>query len=270
MSKKILFVDLDGTLMRDDKTISEENHRAIKEMTNAGNYIAIATGRAISSARNIAKTLGLTFSGCYLVAYNGATIYDCAADCILQSKKLPIEYAEYLYNEAKAAGIYIQTYSDRQILAEKRTKELAFYVERTKMPYRIEPDVWSMLNQEPPKMLLIDLENKKKLEKFQKDHMEWEKGKCVSFFSCPEYLEYCPLGATKGYGVEYLEKFLGIPHENTIAVGDQENDITMIQNAAIGVAMKNGDKKAKDAADYITEHDNNHDGVAEVIRRFIL
>ena len=81
--------------------------------------------------------------------------------------------------------------------------------------------------------------------------------------------QQCELKLCKGKE-EYLEKFLGLPHENTVAVGDQENDIPMIQNAAIGVAMKNSDKKAKEAADYITEHDNNHDGVAEVIRRFIL
>lgn len=118
-------------------------------------------------------------------------------------------------------------------------------------------------------MLLIDLNGQEKLRKFQADHREWEKGRCTSFFSCDEYLEYCPLGATKGYGVEYLEKFLNISKENTIAVGDQENDIPMLQAAHIGCAMKNAEEKVKEIADYVTEHDNNEDGVAEVIEKFI-
>ena len=65
-----------------------------------------------------------------------------------------------------------------------------------------------------------------------------EKGKCSSFFSCKEYLEYCPLGANKGYGVEFLCDFLGVPIENAVAIGDEENDISMIRNAGVGVAMK--------------------------------
>ena len=268
MGRKIFFIDLDGTLMRDDRTISDRNREAIKKAVNDGNYIALATGRAIASGRNIVKDLGLTVPGCYLVAYNGAIIYDCSADCVLSRKKLPIEYAEYLYNEANAAGIYIQTYSETQILTSERTKELDVYVERTKMPYRIEKDMWSMLNEEPPKMILIDLESKERLEEFQRAHLEWEKGKCISFFSCPEYLEYCPLDATKGYGVDFLKKFLKIPYENTVAIGDQENDIAMIQRAFVGVAMKNASDEVKACADYVSQSDNNHDGVAEIIERF--
>ena len=85
---------------------------------------------------------------------------------------------------------------------------------------------------------------------------------------CPEYLEYCPVGATKGYGVQFFRQFLNIPYENTVAIGDQENDIPMIQAAYIGAAMKNADQKTKDCANYISENDNNHSGVAEIIQRF--
>lgn len=268
MEKKIFFIDFDGTLMRDDKTISDKNRNALRNAVDQGHYIALATGRAISSGRKIAKDLGLTRPGCYLVAYNGGTIYDFAADCILSRKHLPIEYASYLLEAATEAGIHIQTYSDTQVLAVFHSKELDFYLKKTGMPCKITGDLNSMLYEEPPKMLLIDLEHKERLEEFQKAHAEWEKGKCSSFFSCKEYLEYCPLGATKGYGVEYLCQFLGVPIENAIAIGDEENDISMIQKAGVGVAMKNAVQHVKDAADYVTEHDNNHDGVAEVIEKF--
>ena len=83
MEKKIFFIDFDGTLMRDDKTISDKNREALRNAVDQGHYIALATGRAVSSGRRIAKELGLTRPGCYLVAYNGGTIYDFSADCIL-------------------------------------------------------------------------------------------------------------------------------------------------------------------------------------------
>lgn len=270
MSRKILFVDLDGTLLKNNKTVSAGNKQAIQQVLDAGHYVVLATGRAIASGRKIAKDLGLAKTGCYIMAYNGSVIYDCSADCILEEKRLPIEYAEYLVAEAQKAGIYVQTYSDSQVLAMKRSKELDFYTKRTGMSYRIEKDIWSLLNEEPPKILMIDLKGKKRLKKFQDDHREWEKGRCTSFFSCNEYLEYCPLGATKGYGVEYLEKFLDISEKNTISIGDQENDIPMLKAAYIGCAMQNADEKVKEIADYITEHDNEEDGVAEVINKFIL
>ena len=106
MEKKIFFIDFDGTLMRDDKTISDKNRKALRNAVDQGHYIALATGRAVSSGRRIAKELGLTRPGCYLVAYNGGTIYDFSADCILSNKRLPIEYAEYLLREATEAGIH--------------------------------------------------------------------------------------------------------------------------------------------------------------------
>ena len=131
MEKKIFFIDFDGTLMRDDKTISDKNREALRNAVDQGHYIALATGRAVSSGRRIAKELGLTRPGCYLVAYNGGTIYDFSADCILSNKRLPIEYAEYLLREATEAGIHIQTYSDTQVLAAARNKELDFYTKKT-------------------------------------------------------------------------------------------------------------------------------------------
>ncbi len=270
MSKKILAVDLDGTLLNSDKTISEANKTAIQNVLEAGHYVAIATGRAVSSGRQIAQTLGLTRPGCYLIAYNGGVIYDCAADCILHEARLPVEYAEYLVSEAEKWGIYVQAYSATKVLARKASRELNVYIRRTHMPYQIEKDIWEMINEEPPKILLISLDDRKKLEQFRKAHAEWEKDKCTSFFSCDEYLEYCPLGVTKGAGLSFLCDFLNISMDSAVAIGDQENDMSMFGNAYVGAAMKNAEQKVKNLADYVTENDNDHDGVAEVIYKFIL
>lgn len=270
MNNKILFVDLDATLLSDDKTISKGNRDAIKRMLGQGHYIALATGRTIESGRSVVRELGLTVPGCYMVAFNGAILYDCAADRVLLKRSIPIDVVQELFERAKAAGIYAQTYNNTDIIATRHTRELDFYMKKNHLTYKLSANVLDLLEEEPQKVLLIDLEHRERLAQFQRDNLSWEQGKCNSFFSCAEYLEYCPAGTNKGTGVEYLTRILNMSLDATVAVGDEENDVPMIRAAHTGVAMKNGTAAAKKAADYVTEHDNNHDAIAEVIEKFVL
>lgn len=270
MNNKILFVDLDATLLSDDKSISQRNRKAIQKMLDEGHYIALATGRPVESGRVVARELGLTLPGCYMIAFNGAVIYDCSADRVLLKRSLPIDVVQELFERAKRAGIYVQTYNNTDIITTKHTRELDFYRAKARISYKLSKNVMDMLDEEPQKVLLVALERKERLLKFQQDNLKWEQGKCNSFFSSKEYLEYCPLGTSKGSGVTYLTKMLNMPPDSTIAIGDEQNDISMIQAAHIGVAMSNGIDELKAAADYVTEHDNNHDAIAEVIEKFIL
>lgn len=270
MKNKILAVDLDATLLCDDKTVSEGNLQALHRMLDAGHYIVFATGRPVESGRVIARKLGLRVPGFYLMAYNGAIIYDCAADCVLLKKSVPIDIVQDIFERAEKAGIYVQTYTNADIVTTKHTKELDYYRDRTHLSYKLARNVLDVLEEEPQKVLLIDLENKERLRKFRRDNFHWEQGKCTSIFSCDQYLEYCPMDTSKGSALEYLRTILNMPEDSTIAVGDEQNDVSMIQTAHIGIAMKNGVPEAKEAADYITENDNNHNAIAEIIDKFIL
>jgi hypothetical protein len=205
-----------------------------------------------------------------MIAFNGAVLYDCSADRVLMKKSVPIEVVQELFDRAERAGIYAQTYNSTEIIASKHTKELDVYRERTHLSYKLSSNVLDSLEEEPHKILLIDLENREKLVRFQKKNQHWEKGKCSSFFSCSQYLEYCPLNTSKGTGVEELARILNMPIECTVAVGDEENDISMVKTAHVGIAVKNGIPEIRAAADYVTENDNNHDAIAEVIEKFIL
>ena len=263
--KKILFTDLDGTLLKTDKTISEKNREAIRQMLDAGNCVVITTGRVVSSAYKVAKKLGLTMPGCYMIAANGAVIYDCAAQRVVKEWTIPMEYVRYLFAEAERYGIHIQTYSDQFMLTSCNSRELEYYVSKTDTPTRLVEDVFAVLKQDPNKILLANIDDSKILKQFQRDHLQWEQGRISSFFSCPQYLEYCPPGVDKGSGVRFLCSYLDIPIENAYAVGDERNDIPMIKAAGVGIAMKNAHEETKAAADYVTEHDNDHDAIAEII-----
>ena len=269
--KMMLCSDLDGTLLTDDKEISEKNIDAINRMLSAGHYFVISTGRPVASGREIVKQLGLTKPGCYMIAFNGAVIYDCAADRILSKRSLPIEHVQELFESAKKKNLYVQTYTSTDVVTYRHTKELDFYLKNSSIKnYKLSTKIYDVLEEEPQKVLLIDLEHEERLKEFQKEKLDWEKGKCNSFFSCKEYLEYCPLGVSKGYGVEYLTQLLNLSIDQIVAVGDERNDIPMIQTAKIGIAMANAVDEVKAAADCVTKNDNNHDAIAEIIDTYIL
>ena len=91
MKHKILFTDLDETLLNHDKSISKKNRDAIAKMLEQGHDFVLMTGRPIATGRLVVKELGLTLPRCYMVAFNGAVIYDCVADRILAERTLPME-----------------------------------------------------------------------------------------------------------------------------------------------------------------------------------
>ena len=122
MNNKILFADLDSTLLCDDKSISERNRTAIQKMLEQGHYLVLATGRPVEAGRIVVQDLGLTSPGCYMIAFNGAVIYDCAADRVLYKSSLPIEVAQEIFDRAHKAGIYAQTYNTVDIVTKRHTR----------------------------------------------------------------------------------------------------------------------------------------------------
>ena len=266
---KILFSDLDGTILCDDKTISETNRQAIQKMLDAGHYFVICTGRAIESGRNVATDLGLNQPGCFMICYNGAIVYDLSADKIIDEHSIPVEDVFKLFDCAKKAGIHVQTYQGNDIIALEHTRDLDLYAEKSGMSYSIKNDIVSALSKEPRKVLLADFDNTGKLEQFRDDNEEWTNQHMNSFFSCKEYLEYCPKNITKGSGIKVLCNFLNIPLKDSVAVGDERNDIPMLLTAGCGIAMANAYDDVLVIADSVTENDNNNDAIAEVIENYI-
>ena len=174
------------------------------------------------------------------------------------------------FDEALQCGLHCQTYSDSEIVTEHDTEEVKRYSSIVKIPYKVVPDVTAFLKSEPVKVLVVNYENKEHLRDYLEKTADFADGKINRFFSSNEYLEHVAPGIDKGSAVRFLCEYTGIPLCNTIAAGDAENDISMIRAAHIGCAMRNAEEEVKQAADYITENDNNHDGVAEIIHKFVL
>ncbi len=269
---KMIFLDLDGTLLDDNKNIPEYNLSAIHEALSNGHKVIICTGRPLCSAKKLFHVLDMEREGCYAITFNGGLIYDIFHQKTLFKQTLPLEYVRYIFQKAAEHGIYMQTYSDESVLCYQDTKEGRDYSARTKTDRKVVPDVLEALgNEEPCKTLAIaDGFAHKPLADFREVFADWSAGKVDIFFSSDAYLEFVPLGISKGSGIRFLANYLDIPMKNTIAVGDAENDIPMIEAAGLGVAMQNAPDDIKQYAGYVTELDNNQGGVGEVIRKFML
>lgn len=270
MNTKILFTDLDGTLLGDDHKASAANKEAIRRALAAGHKIVITTGRPIASAKLLARELSLTKEGCYVIASNGAVLYDAFQDKVLQETTFPLSFVRTLLDSAYEEGLHGHTYSHTHVLSERNTPEIRWYEQAIRVPALIVDDVTEYLSYDPVKMILINRKSRSRLEAFQQKMASWAQGKVESIFSSDSMLEYCPIGVSKGNAVKSLCKLLDIPISHSFAAGDAENDISMIQAAGTGCVMCNGSEATKAVADYITKRSNNEDGFAEIVEAFLL
>lgn len=273
MATKLLFLDLDGTLLDDEKKIPKENAQAIAQAIAAGHKVFVCTGRPLSSVVKLLPAFGLDQPGCYAITYNGGLIYDVGKKEAVYERTIPIPWVKHLFEQAYAyEGIHIQTYTKEAFVCEYDTPESVYYQQKTQCDRKIVEHVLEELNgEEPCKVLAIAHGfDRERLEGFREFMVPWAEGKLDVYFSCREYLEFMPLGIDKGHAVRWMAEYFKVPLEDTVAVGDEENDLPMIRTAGIGAVMKNASDKMKKYGDYITEKDNNQGGVAEVIRKYML
>ncbi|MCR5667011.1 MAG: Cof-type HAD-IIB family hydrolase [Eubacterium sp.] len=268
MTKKLLVLDLDGTLLTDDKTVTVKTSDAIKNAVKDGHKVMIASGRPLASARRCAKKYLPDVPGSLLIAMNGGILYDLDHEKVLSRKTMDLGLVQTLFDLADEYGQYIHTYSDDKVLTRREAPQIHQYIQLTGLPYECREDCPRGIER-PPKVLLSNLEDHDALARFKQVADRAVNGRCLSFFSTPEYLEYTPLDSTKGHAMLDAAKLLEIAREDTIAVGNEENDLSMIEMAGVGVAMSNSNPGVLKKADYITKADNNHDGIAEVITKFM-
>lgn len=272
MEQKTLFLDLDGTLLNDRKEITPGNRRALDAALDAGHRVVITTGRPLVSAIKQSEKLELTGPGCYLIAYNGGIVYDSYRQEVIYRQALTTETAKQVIRLCNERNIHCQTYDRKNVLVEPRCDNEAVrtYCGRILMEYRVIPDLAEALTEAPPKVLAIDMEHREPLEQLAEVLNRELSDQMDCFFSSAQYLEIVPKGLNKGSALRQMCRLLDIPIEDSIAAGDEENDLTMIEAAGVGVAMANGIPAAKALADYVTTRDNNHDGIAEVVEKFML
>lgn len=267
---KILFTDIDGTLLNDKKEIPDVNRKAIEQLIEEGHKIVLTTGRALSGTVGQAEKLGLTFDGCYIIAFNGAEIYDSYRKETLYKCRIPMDTAARIFAICEEQKVHVQTYDDKYVLAKENNAYLERYCREIVCESKIDTELPYSLVEEPSKLLLLSYDDHDKLYEMQRLILEAEGDMVDAFFSSKGLLEVVLKGTNKGAAIKRLCHILNIPLEHSVGAGDGNNDIPLLETAYVGAAMKNAVDVVKEAADYVTEHDNNEGGLAEIIERFIL
>ncbi len=258
---RVFFSDLDGTLLTSENIVSARTREAINAFVAAGNKFVICTGRPLSNAVRMQQRFGLDFPGSLLSAFNGAVLYDTARKTVIHETGIPVGLVGEIFDLAWSMDIFCVTYRDHYIISPEYTEDLEYYLGQIDMPVILNRDVTSELTQPPWKIIAIDLQGPGRLQIF-KQAMDAHFGRTVrTVFSSDIYLEIFPSDAGKGNALVRLCEILGVPLENSLAAGDEENDLSMIRAAGTGIAMCNGSKVVKDIADVITSEDNDHDGL---------
>lgn len=263
---KILFTDMDGTLLNRQKEVTPYTREVLEKWCQAGHKFVLCSGRDINNLKFVRKSLSLNYPGMYLIGYNGGQIYDCEQDKTLYRIGLSHSQVAHIKETADSFGIHFHTYSETSIVSPKADEGLTYYQRFINTPTVIAPDIFTVLDVEPCKCLLIERKDTAKLEQLRLTLLPWaEKEGITLAYSNPYYLEVFPSRSGKGAAVLKLCELLNINPLFSIAAGDAENDISMIEKAGLGIAMANAAESVKNTATTITEYDNDHDGLAHTI-----
>ncbi len=265
--KKVLVLDIDGTLTNSKKEITEATKQAIWDIMEAGHKVVLASGRPTPGMRRYEKELELHERGGYLLSFNGARVVECTTNQVVSQKLLPLSIVPELYEYAKAHGMGLITYEGDTVISAFEPDEYVELEARINgLPIRVVDDFVSFVNYDINKCLMTAPGEQAAV--YEKE-LQAKYGDTLSIYrSEPFFVEIMPPNVDKAASLDQMLPAIGMNQENTICCGDGFNDISMIRYAKVGVAMGNAQPAVKEAADYITAT-NDEDGLVEVIEKFI-
>lgn len=269
MKYKLLVLDVDGTLLNDEREISKRTLAALLKVQQMGVRIVLASGRPTYGLMPLAKTLELGNYGGFVLSYNGCQIIKAQNGEILFERRINPEMLPYLEKKARKNGFAIFTYHDDTLITDSPDNE---YIKNEALLNNLkiikEDEFSTAIDFAPCKCMLVSDKEKALIGLEQ----HWEKrlaGTLDAFRSEPYFLEVAPCGVNKANTLGALLEHLGVTREEVIAVGDGVCDVTMLQLAGMGVAMGHSQDSVKVCADYVTAS-NEEDGVALAVEKLIL
>ncbi|MDD3015423.1 sugar-phosphatase [Pseudolactococcus chungangensis] len=268
MSIKLVAIDIDGTLVNNNREITPEVFDAIQKAKAAGVKIVIATGRPLLGVKNILESLNLLDAGDYVITYNGALVQATATGEAFIDE--PLTYNDYLDIEMESRRLDTPLHSITMSTIYTHNRNISkfsvneAYITGLPLKYRTAAE---MSKHEIIKMMYIDEPEKLDATIAKLPPRFRERYTIVK--STPFYLEILNKNASKGLAVQHLAEKLGISHEETMAIGDEENDRSMLEAVGNPVVMANGNPELKKIAKYITKS-NEASGVAHAINEWVL
>jgi Cof subfamily protein (haloacid dehalogenase superfamily) len=272
---KLICIDMDGTLLNSEHKISENTKDAIRKAHNIGVHIVVSTGRLFADAESFSELIGVKSP---IIASNGAVIRGIEKNDIIYKSVINEEVCLKLMNIFKNYDVKPCLYTPEHVYS--RSLRLMLFYGFLKLKRIMSKDTqfqyihsWSRLKKiiQLEKCNIVKCEilskNKDRIKEIRKVLESMEEIEIVS--SSKYNIEITNKGVSKGKGIEILSSCFKISKNEIIAIGDSENDLSMIEYAGCGIAMGNAIDSVKKRASYITDS-NDNDGVAKAIKKFVL
>ncbi len=264
MRYRLLAVDIDGTLVNARREITPPVRAAVAAAQERGVRVCLATGRIWPSARRFVEGLGADPP---VILYNGGLVYDHLRDEVWFRAPLPMDHAlAVLRILRRHPSVQPHLYADERVFVPRMTEATVAYQQKDGLEAEAVGDLADWLRAEPMKILNIGERADLLAVGREIDALPFS----VNYvYSETNYLEILPPGVNKGSALREVAARLGLERESIIAVGDNLNDLEMIEYAGMGVAMANGPEELRARADFVAPSNNDH-GLQEVIDRFVL
>lgn len=270
MKYKLIAIDMDGTLLNSKNQLSNRTIQTLKRVREKGVETVIATGRLYKSASYYANLLGISNS---IITSNGALMLDEKGN-VLYENTLDKEKLEKIVKLSSKHNIYHHFYSRDKFYAQYISKEVLKFYNEGNQKMNIDVQVYKNLSEivnnkdiKIHKCLYIENHGKEKLEKLDLELKSIEGLNITS--SWHNNIEVMNKDVSKGKALEELCKIKNINPEQVIAIGDNQNDIPMLDYAGYSIAMGNALDLVKNTADHITLT-NDQDGLAVALEKIIL
>ncbi len=251
--------------MGEDAILSPRVKDAVRRAMDKGVKFTIATGRAFSSTRLFAQELGVNAP---LICYQGGLIKEYLNGQVIYEQSVPLPLAQELIRFTQQRGLHLNVYLDGRAYVECMPPEAGYYTRIARAAVYPVGDMLAFLDRGPMKFIVI-LSNDKATGPLIAELGALFAGRMRFVRSYPRFVEGIPSNVSKGHALARLAEHLGVSLEETIGIGDNDNDLELVERAGLGVAMGNASPAVKAAADYIAPP-VDEEGVVEVIERFVL
>lgn len=268
---QLLVLDIDGTIAGESNVIRPAVLEAIRAVRDRGIRVAIATGRMFQAALRFHQQLDLTLP---LMAYQGAMIKDPATQTLYRHWPVPRAIAARLLEDFEQPNrrhlLSIHFYIDDQLYVREITPETHEYSIRSGVEAIPVGDLRSVLEQEPTKVLALSSNTALIDHLLTSLRQQYTPAELYFTKSVATFFEATHPSVNKGLAVKYLaEDMLNLAPQNVMAIGDNFNDVEMLQYSGVGIAMGNAPNEVKASADWVAP-DVESDGVAIAIQKFLL
>lgn len=247
LNKKLVFIDIDGTLTRDDGSMSLKTKNVLRIINEKYNNIILTSGRARNDVKNICDELKLK----YFISSNGSEIYDNEKNNVLYSKTINSQIVRKLINIAKVYNVEVKlAINDNEVVI------------RDKKYYNDYDDVKQCMFKGDDEILL---NIRKHIEQIENVYIPYDNNQYEFGYY---WFSVLPLNVSKGNAVSFLAKYLNYKKSNLVAIGNDYNDISMFHNVGNGLAVGNACEELKKIAKKVIGN-NNEDGVKKILEKYI-